>query len=362
MELENVLYGIYYDQSNPNSYSTAQKLYKAAKEHLNKLTFKQVKDWLSAQFTYTLHRPVRRVFTRNPIIVECVDQQWEADLVEMQEYKRVNNGYRYILTVIDVMSKYSWAEPMKNKTGIEMVRVFKHIINNGRKPFYLRTDQGKEFLNKDFKALLKENNIHHFTSKNKDIKCAIVERFNRTLKGRMFKYFTAKGTRVWYNVLDDLLIAYNNSKHRTIKMTPVEALETDNSELFKNLYGFKTLEDLYKVTNKPKLNINDTVRRKYERGPFDKSFFPNWTDQIFTITDKSDQLKKPVYKVQNQEKEIQKQRYYPEEIQKVSENLYRIEKIIRRRTRNGIKECLIKWLNYPHNYNSWVKETEIHKL
>src|SRR5882757_266855 len=216
MEIENVLSSIYYDQSNPNSYSTAQKLYKAAKQELPSITLKQVKEWLSGQFTYTLHKPVRRVFKRNPIVVECTDQQWEADLVDMQEYKRVNKGNNYILTVIDVMSKYAWAEPMKNKTGKEMVLAFNRILDKNRKPFYLRTDQGKEFLNKEFKALLIQHKIHHFTSRNKDIKCAIVERFNRTLKGRMFKYFTAKGIRIWYNILDDLLTAYNNSKHSSI--------------------------------------------------------------------------------------------------------------------------------------------------
>src|SRR5882757_5874802 len=117
MEIENVLSSIYYDQSNPNSYSTANKLYRASKEILPTITLKQVNDWLSGQFTYTLHKPVRRVFKRNPIVVECIDQQWEADLVDMQEYKGVNKGFNYILTVIDVMSKSAWAEPMKNKTG-----------------------------------------------------------------------------------------------------------------------------------------------------------------------------------------------------------------------------------------------------
>src|SRR5882757_5791252 len=117
MEIENVLTAIYYDQSNPNSYSTANKLYKAAKENLPSITLKQVKQWLSGQFTYTLHKPVRRTFKRNPIVVESIDQQWEADLVDMQEYKRVNKGFNYILTVIDVMSKYAWIEPLENKTG-----------------------------------------------------------------------------------------------------------------------------------------------------------------------------------------------------------------------------------------------------
>lgn len=362
MEINNVLNGIYYDQSNPNSFSTASKLYKAAKEDLPTIKLKQIKDWLSGQFTYTLHKPVRRVFKRNPIVVECIDQQWEADLVDMQDYKKSNKGYNYILTVIDVMSKYSWGVPMKNKTGKEMTIAFKKILDSNRKPFYLRTDQGKEFLNKDFKLLLKQHSIFHFTSKNKDIKCAIVERFNRTLKGRMFKYFTAKGTRIWFNILDDLLQAYNNSRHRTIKMTPIQALNTDCKVLFKNIYNINSWEDLNHKLFKNKININDKVRKKYEKKTFDKSYFPNWTDQIYNVSDIRNEPKKPVFLIKDGEDNLENQRYYPEEIQKVTENQYRIEKILRRRLKNGVKECFIKWLNYPNNYNSWVTESEIKKL
>jgi hypothetical protein len=363
MELENVLKSIYYDPKNPNSFSTAEKLYKAAKEELPKIALKDVKKWLSGEFTYTLHKPIRKVFKRNPIVVEDIDQQWEADLVDMQEFEKKNKGYKYQLTVIDVLSKYAWATPLKNKSGLSLVKAFEKIlIESRRKPFFLRTDQGKEFLNSNFKKLLKKYDIKHFTSKDHVIKCAVVERFNRTLKGRMFKYFTSKGNRVWYNILQDLMDAYNNSKHKSIKMTPVQAVDTEAKVLFKNIYGVDNWNQLHDKTYDNAIKIGDTVRKKYETGVFDKGYYPNWSDQLYNVTADINEPVKPLYKIKDQAENELNNRMYPEQIQVVTENIYRIEKILKRRHVNGKKQLYIKWLNYPSTFNSWIDETEVKKL
>lgn len=362
MEIDNVLRSIYYDQKHPSSFSTAEKLYQTAKEILPIISIEDVKEWLSGEFTYTLHKPQRKHFKRNPIIVEDIDQQWEADLVDMQEYKKVNKGFNYMLTVIDVLSKYAWAVPIKNKTSESIIQAFKVIFKDKRQPIYIRTDQGKEFVNQYFKKFLKKLKINHFTSTNQDIKCAVVERFNRTLKARMFKYFTAKGTRKWYDVIDDLVSAYNSSKHKTIKMTPIEASTSDPQILFENIYKVKNVDDLYLKNKKLQLDPETTVRKKYKLGPFDKSYFPNWTDETFKIKTKSDQPVKPVYKIADEKENLIKTRFYPEDIQKIKDNLYRVEKIIKRRKYNGIKQVFIKWLNYPDTYNSWVNESDVQKL
>ena len=361
MEIDKILRKIYYNPKNPASFSTADKLYSSAKKIIPDLVISQNKDWLSGEFTYTLHKPIRKKFTRNPIIVEEVDQQWEADLVDMQEFKKVNKGFTFMLTVIDILSKYAWTVPLKNKTGNEIVRAFKIIFKDNRKPFYLRTDRGKEFLNKNFQEFLKENNVYHFTSKNQDIKCAVVERFNRTLKSRMYKYFTAKGTRKWFDIIDEITSAYNNSKHKSIKMTPIKAIKTDSKILYNNLYR-KIITNDSNSKDGEKLKVGENVRKKYSLGPFDKSFYPNWTEEIFKIENLTDEPFKTVYKIKDGQNKISEMRYYPEELQKVKENLYRIEKIIKTKIINGKKKYFIKWLNYPTSYNSWVDETEIVKL
>src|SRR5277367_1564649 len=173
-----VLQTIYYNPKHQAGFSSVNKLYKAAKLIDNTITLKGVKQWLLGEFTYTLHKPVRKRFIRNPIIADKIDKQWEADLVDMQQFASKNSGARYILTVIDIFSKYAWAKALKNKTPKMIINAFKDIFSEGRKPQNVRTDQGTEFVNQSFKFFLQNNNIKHYLTKDKDIKCAIVERFN----------------------------------------------------------------------------------------------------------------------------------------------------------------------------------------
>ena len=361
-DIENVLRFIYYEPGHPASFSTAEKLYSAAKEFIPKLNINDVRKWLSGEFTYTLHKPVRKIFKRNPIIVEHIDQQWEADLVEMREFSSKNKKFNYILTVIDVMSKYAWVKPLKDKTQKSIVEAFKDIFKSERVPKFLRTDQGREFLNNSFKNLMKEYDVHHFTSKNQTIKCAIVERFNRTLKARMYKYFTSKGTRKWIDILPDLVSAYNNTYHRTIKMSPIEALESKNTILFKNIYGVETVEELFKKSTNSLLEKGDLIRKSYKPGKFDKSFCPNWTDRTYKVDTISNEPTKKMFSIKDENDQKEKQRYYPEEVQKISENLYRVEKVIKTRTKNGKKQHYVKWLNYPDNFNSWIEDDNLIRL
>ena len=350
--MENILHSIYYDHKNPASYSTVEKLHKAAIEQDKNITINQVREWWKGELTPTLHKPARRRFGRNPIIVGLIDEQWEADLVDMQEFKNHNGNKKYFLTVIDSLSKFAWAKILRDKSASSIVEAFEEIFNEGRLPFIIRTDRGKEFVNKNFKGLLSKYRIHHTTSHNQEIKCAIVERFNRTLKGRMHKYFTAKGTRKWTDILEDLVNTYNNSFHRTIKMTPLEASESKNDILVKNVYGVDNINELKKV-NKTDIKVGDKVRQAYVLKPFDKSYYPMWTDKVSEVQKVASDVKKPMFNINDE-----KQKFYPEQVQKIVENLYRVEEILKTRNRNGRKEYFVKWLGYPPSYNSWVDESE----
>jgi transposase InsO family protein len=348
---DQVLRSIYYDAANPASYAGVDKLYKAARQR-HPVSKREVKEWLSGELTYTLHKPARRRFKRNRIVVSHVNEQFQADLVDMQQFTGKNNQYRYILTAIDVFSKYAWAVPLKNKFGSSIRRGLMKIFKD-RTPLNLQTDKGTEFTNKGVQDLLKRNGIHYFTSHNSYIKCAVVERFNRTLKARMFRYFTKIGKRRYIEVLPKLIDAYNNSVHRSIKMRPVDVGEHNEREVFFNLYGVRSRRDLLKPLNKPKLKVGDQVRQKYTMKPHERSYYPLWTDQTFTIAEAISGNPKPLYMIKDFKGSRLKQRHYPEEVQKVKGDLYRVEKILGRRRRNGRTQYLIKWLNYPNSVNSW---------
>ena len=300
LKMDDLLHEIYYDSNNPASYGGVRKLYRNARLRNPNITYKKVKEWLSGELAYTLHKPVRKNFKRNPIVVSAIDEQWQADLVDMQEFSQQNSGYKYILTVIDIFSKYAWAIPLKDKSGKSVLNAFKKIFKH-RVPTKIQTDKGKEFVNKYVQNVLKENMIHFFTSKNPDIKCAVIERFNRTLKTKMFKYFTANGTRKYIDVINEFLESYNSSYHRTIKMRPIDVTRDKEEIIFKNTYGYNNLTDYLKNRYKNSyIKTGDVVRTRYKLGPFDKSYYPLWKDNIYEVTDVKKEINKPLHTIKDE--------------------------------------------------------------
>ena len=197
----------------------------------------------------------------------------------MGKFSKWKNGARYLLMVIDVFSKFGWIEPLKNKKGETVVKVFKNILKTGRKPKYLWSDKGVEFYNKGFKTLLEEEGIKLYSTENEE-KSSVVERWNRTIKNNLWKYFTASNSTSYIDQLPALLDKYNKTKHRSIKMTPEEASRKQNeNRVYLNLYGQEMSQ-----TAKPKYKVGDKVRiSKYKRKIFDKGYTPNWTEEIFVV-------------------------------------------------------------------------------
>ena len=124
--------------------------------------------------------------------------------------------------VLDLFSKYGWIVPLKDKKGETVTEAFKTIFKEGRKPQYLWTDKGKEYYNKNMKELLEKNNITLYSTENEE-KSSVCERWNRTIKTKMWKQFTVQGNTQYLDILPKILEQYNNTEHSSIKMTPVEA-------------------------------------------------------------------------------------------------------------------------------------------
>ena len=189
---------LYYDPSNSGSFGGVSRLLASAKRIGLKVKKSIVESYLSAQASYSLHKPARKNFNRNPTVVGGIDHQWQADLADMQSISSENNGMNYILSVIDVFRKFAWPIAVKNKGEIAMLDGFKKLfaLSDPPLPKRLQTDAGKEFLNKIVQRYLKEKGVHHFVS-HSDKKAAVVERFNRTLKTRIWMYFTANQTTTY---------------------------------------------------------------------------------------------------------------------------------------------------------------------
>ena len=145
----------------------------------------------------------------------------------MQKFSKWNKGYRYLLMVIDVFSKFGWIVPLKDKTGKTVANAFKKIFKEKRIPKFLWTDKGKEFYNKNTKSLLDQHNIKLYSTENEE-KSSVVERWNRTIKNKMWKQFTKQSSTQYLDMLPEVVDEYNNSYHSSVKMTPVQASEKEN--------------------------------------------------------------------------------------------------------------------------------------
>ena len=177
--MESVLKSVYYDLSSPALYSGINSVYREAKKRCPEIKLSDVKDFLQKQDTYTLHKGIQRNFKRKRTVAAGVDTDWQADLCDLQKLKKQNKGFAYILTVIDVLSKFAWVEPVKDKTPATVASAFKKILKRscGRKPWRLYTDKGWEFRGKPFQDLLERCNIQYLSTESQDIKASMAERF-----------------------------------------------------------------------------------------------------------------------------------------------------------------------------------------
>jgi hypothetical protein len=353
---------VYYDIKNPASFSSAEKLYQEARKYDTNITRQDVIDFLSGEIAYTLHRRAVRRYPRNPIIVSRPNEMAQSDLIDMQKYAPDNNGFRYILTLIDVFSKKAFAIPIKGKTGRAVSEALKEIFTQ-YVPKNLQTDEGSEYKNKEVQSLLKKYNIHYFVARNEHIKCSIVERFHRTLLSKIHKYFTATGTRRYCDKLDSFMKAYNNSVHRSIKMTPNDVNDNNRRKVFRNLYGTNTLRELLKRQYRQKvMKEGDNVRIQAPKGTFTKGYLQNFTDRIYKIDRPMRGVRRPVYRLKEYDGKVIKGNFYPEEVQKVREgDLFRV-RILGERKRGGEKQNLIEWVEYPDYEPEWIPASRLEDL
>jgi hypothetical protein len=237
--MDSVLQDVYYNLSSPACYSGLNSVYKEAKKQLPSIKLSDVKSFLQKQDTYTLHKPIRRKFDRNKTVALGIDSDWQADLCDVQNLQKYNDGFRYILTVIDVLSKFAWAQPVVNKKPENVAVAFKLILktSGGRKPWRLFTDKGTEFRGKPFQDFLKKHDIQYIASESPDMKAAVAERYNRTLKSRLWKHFTKTRSLRFVEVLPTVVHAINHSYHRSIKCRPVDVTLENEKKIWETLYG-----------------------------------------------------------------------------------------------------------------------------
>ena len=325
----------------------------------SKLPSKSVREWLQGQEAYTLHKSIKRKFQRRRVMVRGIDDQWQADLLDVSKVESDNDGVHFLLTCIDVFSKFAWVVPLKNKSADEVIYGFKEIfLRTLRRPKKLHTDKGTEFTNKSVKNLLKSEKIHFFHSENDEMKASIAERFNRTIKSKIWRFLTARHTRRYIDVLPKFVSSYNKSFHRSIGMAPSKVNSKNESTVREKLYPPLPLQKEYNNV----VEVGSVVRLNKTKRKFDKGYLPNWTKEIFIVIERL-KTRPTTYRVQDYNGTNIVGTFYKEELQVVSPpEFYDIEEIIDERSKNGVKEVLIKWKGYDKSFNQWLPKKQVVSL
>ena len=226
-----------------------------------------------------------------------------SSLADMQSLSKKNKGIKYLLCAIDLFSKYAFVIPLKDKKGISVVNAFNKIIKqSNRKPNKIWGNQGSEFYNRVFKKWLSDNDIIMYSTYNKS-KSVIVERFIRTLKNKLYKHMTASGKNVYYDVLDDAVNEYNNTKHNAIKMKPIDL--GDNKRVYIDEHNEKD----------SRFKVGDRVRKSKFKNIFAEGYTPNWSKEIF-IVDKINDTVPYTYNLKDLNDEEIVGSFYDRELQK----------------------------------------------
>src|SRR3989441_549230 len=238
-----------------------------------KVDVSTARKWLMGQKSYTLHKQSKTKFRRRRTISKGINDLWQADLVDLSLLSNENNSYRYLLTCIDVFSIYARVEPLKNKSGSTLTAAFTKMLAEQQCKL-LQTDKGTEFLNSSFQKLLRDRNIRHYTSENDDIKAAVVERFNRTLKSVMWRYLTHTSSGRYIDVLPQLASSYNNTYQRSIKMSPSEVNPHNETVIRSRLFPVRNLFIKWRY------KVGQTVRMRQSKRVFKKGYEPSWTKKF----------------------------------------------------------------------------------
>jgi hypothetical protein len=334
---------VYYNAKSPAYYAGASAVFKEAKKRDNTIKKEQVMDFLQKQIAHTLHKPVRRKFTRNVTKTAGIDVDWQADLADMNSIKTFNNGNAYILVCVDVLSRYAFVEPVRNKKPASVSEAFLAILKRSkRKCWILTTDKGNEFVGKPFQEMLKKSDIMFHTATSPDVKCAIAERYMRTLKTRIWRYFTKNKTLNYIKPLQSIVKAINNSHHRTIGRAPASVNKANEKEIWAHLYKPRTekIKILFKV--------GDFVRITKEKHKLSKGYQPNFTKETFIVSKFLANRHPATYKIADLKGEHLDGVFYAEELVRVSSRSKladSVEEILETGVRNNTTWLKVKLKN-----------------
>ncbi|KAF7627100.1 Integrase catalytic domain-containing protein [Meloidogyne graminicola] len=294
--------------------------------------------YLEGHRTYTIHRPRRVRFKRSRTIPAGYMTDVQCDLADFQKLSRENGGNNYALVAIDVLSKRVFAAPVKKQMEMYPHRIF--------------SDKGMEFRAKEMIDFFQKKDIEKYTANASTVKASLAERCIRNLKQRLYRYMSEKQSLKWAKVLNKIVDAINHSSCRVLGgLRPIDVSFHNAQKIREKVFG-PIIGPFNK--KKPRFKKDDFVRMSRNKNIFFERIPSNYSDEILQVDLVKNRVTPNRYRVRDENGEKFAGYFYPEELTKVrkdEQTSYRIEKVIRTRKRNGIKEYL-----YPEP--EWINESQ----
>ncbi|KAL3082378.1 hypothetical protein niasHT_001639 [Heterodera trifolii] len=293
---------LYKDLSSPVAFTSAEPLLREARKTQPKINRADVQNYLATQRTYTLHRQAKRRYRRLPTLAPGLHTEWQADLAIFDRLAKQNRGYQYLLVCIDTLSRQVFVEPVKTKTSVNMIRAFGRIFKRSKYiPWKVLTDQGKEFTARAVQQFFRTNDVEHFCMlTSPQFHAGMAERANRSIKERLYRYFTERNTYTWIDVVQYIVRAINHSLNSTIGMRPADVNFKNAEALRQKLHN--AAENV--VRRQPRYRVGDRVRIEKYKHVFQKGYLPRFTNELFTVAEVHTERSPVVYRLRDDHNEI----------------------------------------------------------
>lgn len=384
-----ILKKLYYEDGNVVS---RDALYDLARQVDKRIKRRKVEKWLNNQMLHQLTKKRPRQTAVSSFVPSKPNSIYALDLIDMQKYSDNNNGYNWILNIMDIFTKFLWSIPLKNKRLNTIIGEMKKLFNKPtfKSPSVMLSDN--EFNKEEYINFMKSYEIKPlFTIAGNPQSNGAIERLNRTIKEQIKKDFAIKNDSdgMWYKSLQRLVRAYNKRKHNTIGMSPIEAMKPENLEIVKSRINDKKLSNNFDGNDKD-LHVGDKVRLLVLDKKFKGNLF-NWTREVFTIKQKTKprNLKQRIkYKVMDQKGEAVRGFFNSSQLQKIEkvEHKDKVNQQIdevseepeidaidgqvedtgipekfmdKRKGSNGRVEYLVKWKGFTNKFNSWLPYSQL---
>ena len=268
------------------------------------------------------------------------------DLMDMHNLKKYNDGYAWICLAVDVVSRMFYTVPVKSKSAEHVLEAMQ-VLFQDLNPTSVCTDRGTEWYNRLVRSFFRDRFINHYSTFS-ELKAALAERGIRTLKTRLWKFFTYNVTSRWREALPKITKNINESLNRMTGKAPIDMTDDD-------------VKPDNRERKKPKFEVGQCVRLSITRKTFKKGYDRNFTEEQFIISEVRANERPVHYKIKSLDgkEPIEGIIYGHELVLSIDEpgGHFKIEKFLKKRLHNGTKQVLVKWLGYVNP--SWIDEKDV---